>query len=1138
MTINNNSRNNAERDMVTAVLEAAPFGVEIWDGSGNLVACNDQLLGLLGAVSFNNFSENYFEKFCPKLQNCGKASVDKAKELIEKTRLLSRIEYEWTYLNAQGTPMPVSSTFTSFLNGDERMFASYVTNHRSIFVDDTLKTSIDSNERLQIILEAAPMAIAVFDLENRHLLDCNREMLQTFGYVHKEKFLHTFTSELQTFFPKYQPCGTLSTDIVDEIFEIAKKQKHHRMEILHLAKGKELYTDVSFVVTTHLGKEIMMLYMRDLTFEIEAELARQEHETSVFMEQKLKVMLDSMPVICVIFDEAHNPLEVNQAAAEMFGFEDKEEYLTRFTEICPRVQPDGMPTRKKVKLMLEQTFEYGLANFEWMHCMPGKEENLIPCEVQMQKVTLGDQQVVVCYVRDVREQHILLEFQATEQERLQATLDVLPLVCLLIDSSHRGFSVNKKAEELFGIADMYDFLNNMTDYMPEFQPDGTDSAIGSKQMLDEAFENGYSKYEWTFKKESGELFICEVVTEIIHFGANRLAIVYIRDLSEEKAMIQKLEESISREQIANEAKTRFLARMSHEIRTPMNSVMGITELQLQKDTLTADTEEAFKRIYSSSGLLLAIINDILDLSKVEAGKMEIVPAIFEVASMIIDTVQLNMIYIDDKPIEFTLNVDETLPQYMVGDELRLKQILNNILSNAFKYTLAGEVSLSFEREKTNDPELINMVVVISDTGQGMSEQQLDSLYVDFTRFNNEANKGVEGTGLGLSIAHQLIHMMGGTISAKSKLGKGSTFTLQLPLKPHTDELIGTKTAGSMQNLEHAQRSLEKISKMEREPMPYGRVLVVDDVESNLFVAKGFLIPYKLAVETVESGILAIEKIKDGEVYDIIFMDYMMPEMDGIETTKILRDLGYTQPIVALTANAFNDMAVLFRENGFDGYMSKPIDINQMDKYLLEFVRDKQPADVIERARSAKQINAPEEEEGLSEILVLSFLRDARKAYGIIESDYETDDLSSYTIQTHAMRSALHNIGHPELAIVAGKLEAASRRKDFEEITITTPSFLRMLKEVIKKLDKQEESAEEFVPTDADIAFLHKQLRTLHDACEDFEIDLARGALNALSQKMHTKDTKAVIDEIYDTLLSGDLDEVARLSEQLIKDTTI
>ena len=499
--------------------------------------------------------------------------------------------------------------------------------------------------------------------------------------------------------------------------------------------------------------------------------------------------------------------------------------------------------------------------------------------------------------------------------------------------------------------------------------------------------------------------------------------------------------------------------MSHEIRTPMNVVLGITEMQMRKEGHTAETEEAFSRIYSSSNLLLSIINDILDLSKVEAGRMDIVPLPYETASLIVDTVQLNLMYIGSKRINFKINVCENLPAFLVGDELRIKQILNNILSNAFKYTSEGSVGFNVGMENGEGDEL-ELIMQITDTGQGMTKEQIDHLFeIEFTRFNVQYNRAIEGSGLGMNIAYQLTQMMNGAINVESEPGVGTTITLRIPQRRENTEILGSDTVKNLQNLETTQRALKRFSRFDYTPMPYGRVLVVDDVESNLYVAKGLMLPYKLSIETAGSGYEAISKIEAGNVYDIIFMDHMMPGMDGMEATKTLRALGYTNPIVALTANTVLGQSELFLNNGFTGFISKPVDVYQLNTYLIRYVRDKQPLDVVdavEREHAAKleesAILKAGGTEGVSFRLKESFLRDAARSIDALGSAlqqkfFDADAFKIFVIHTHAMKSALYNINENVLSQVAGALEMAAHDNDMATINALSGGFLARLEEV-------------------------------------------------------------------------------------------
>ena len=403
--------------------------------------------------------------------------------------------------------------------------------------------------------------------------------------------------------------------------------------------------------------------------------------------------------------------------------------------------------------------------------------------------------------------------------------------------------------------------------------------------------------------------------------------------------ITPLVESRQAAEAATRSKSEFLATMSHEIRTPLNAIIGIAQIQLQKGNLPDEYADALEKINASGDNLLGIINDILDLSKIETGKMELHPGEYDVPRLLNDAVQLNIVRIGSKPIEFTLDIDENLPSKLYGDELRLKQVLNNLLSNAIKYTKKGQVKLSVNHVAVGEDVILRFV--IRDTGQGMKKEDKERLFSQYRRFNADANRTTEGTGLGLNITKKLIAMMEGTIAVESEYGKGTMFFVTARQKAVECAVIGPEIAEKLRNFMFTGDRQAVAQEIKNEPMPYGSVLVVDDVETNLYVAKGLLAPYKLNIETAESGFEAIEKVENGNIYDIIFMDHMMPKMDGIETTQKLRERGYRGTIVALTANALVGNDEMFARHGFDGFISKPIDIRRLNAVLNQFIRDRQ-----------------------------------------------------------------------------------------------------------------------------------------------------------------------------------------------------
>jgi len=597
--------------------------------------------------------------------------------------------------------------------------------------------------------------------------------------------------------------------------------------------------------------------------------------------------------------------------------------------------------------------------------------------------------------------------------------------------------------------------------------------------------------------------------------------------------------------LKNQQKSHFLATMSHEIRTPMNAILGIAEIQIQDETLPQSIKESFYKISNSGDLLLGIINDILDMSKIEAGKLELFSAKYDVPSLINDIVQLNVLYFESKPIEFKLSVDENIPLSLIGDELRIKQILNNLLSNAFKYTAKGEVSFTITADHTQSQEKeILLVFCVSDTGQGMTPEQIKRLGDEYSRFNMEANRTTTGTGLGMNIAMKLIQMMNGSISVESEPGKGTKVTVRLPQKEDDTGagIIGKEMAENLRRFRlDGAGQMKKTLQVVREYMPYGKVLIVDDVESNLYVAKGLMAPYGLSIDTASSGFEALDKIKAGAVYDIIFMDHFMPKMDGIETSKIIRSMGYKQPIVALTADALTGHADMFMENGFDGFISKPIDIRHLNAALNKFVRSRHPPEVVEAAlkQAAKRNMAKPATVNVQQLTAV-FVRDAEKSIAVLQSIYakekvyDGEDLQMFIVKTHAMKSALANIGESELSKFAQNLEHAVREQNFSYVSDKTPEFLNALRSLIEKhTPKQEETV-----TEEDVAYLNEKLLEIQSACEIYDKRTAKKLLAELNEKKWLPKTKELLEKIAGYMLHSDFEAVVKVISEKSSPTTL
>jgi signal transduction histidine kinase/DNA-binding response OmpR family regulator/HPt (histidine-containing phosphotransfer) domain-containing protein len=538
---------------------------------------------------------------------------------------------------------------------------------------------------------------------------------------------------------------------------------------------------------------------------------------------------------------------------------------------------------------------------------------------------------------------------------------------------------------------------------------------------------------------------------------------------------------------ASRAKSTFLATVSHEMRTPLNAILGLSAVELQREGIPTLTRMNLEKIWNSGSSLLRIVNDILDISRAEAGNFEIIPVDYNVAELVNDVIQINIVRIGSKPIIFELFIDDSIPLRLSGDFLRVKQILNNLLSNAFKYTERGKVRFSVNWRKKGDAAI--MTFTISDTGIGIKQEDMGKLFTENSQINSEANRYVEGTGLGLSITKYLVDLMGGTISAESEYGVGSEFKAVLPQRILKEDPIGSDLAGDLMNFKAMSKNMNLEGSFVRKRMPYGHVLLVDDVPTNLDVAEGLLSPYGLKVSCASSGRQAVELVaavmddeKDEGKYDLIFMDHMMPGMDGIEATHRIRELpsqyAKSVPIVAFTANAVPGTDKLFLDNGFNAFMAKPIDILQLDAALNRWVRKGRQDEAIEEDSVVD--GAEKERHLLSDVLIdgldittginrygkedkylkvlRSYILHTPKLLENLKASAR-QSLSDYAISVHGLKGSSYGISANVVGDIAFKLEKMAKEGNTESFAEThyflvekTEKLIRDITNAINKLN--------------------------------------------------------------------------------------
>jgi CheY-like chemotaxis protein/anti-sigma regulatory factor (Ser/Thr protein kinase) len=510
-------------------------------------------------------------------------------------------------------------------------------------------------------------------------------------------------------------------------------------------------------------------------------------------------------------------------------------------------------------------------------------------------------------------------------------------------------------------------------------------------------------------------------------------------------------------------------------------------------------------------------------------------------SVINDTITLNIMRKGSKLINFELNVDENLPSRLFGDELRLKQIFNNLLSNAFKYTKEGEVEWRISFEKDGDD--IWLVSSVRDTGIGIRQNDIQKLFSDYNQVDVKSNRSVEGTGLGLSITQKLVEMMDGEITVTSEYGQGSVFTARVRQKVLDVTPIGSGVTENLKNFCYADHKRDRSSQIVRAYIPYANVLVVDDVATNLDVAKGMLRPYGMTVDCVAGGLEAIELIRSGTVqYNAVFMDHMMPGMDGIEALRVIRDeigteYAKTVPIIALTANALVGNERMFIEKGFQDFLSKPIDILRLNVVVNRWVRDKEKerifavnqnaaADHAERRRGEGRRKIQNRRSGIDRRKIFENAIDgfnfksgldrfggSDEIYHDVLNSYikntpplldriskpRPETLLDYAITVHGIKSSSFSIGAEPAGTKAEALEHAAKAGDFTYVVTNHAAFIETVKKLIADLTAmlKKTNPEEAKPLKPEPD--KETLNALSQACAEYDIDGVDNAMEELER---------------------------------------
>lgn len=569
-----------------------------------------------------------------------------------------------------------------------------------------------------------------------------------------------------------------------------------------------------------------------------------------------------------------------------------------------------------------------------------------------------------------------------------------------------------------------------------------------------------------FKVIAVMLFVVSVI--IVFFS---LIIILVISLEYRAFESRELKEAKIIAERSNAAKSDFLANMSHEIRTPLNAVLGMNEMILEeslkgRDFLPEDEQkirEIFADICNYSGNinsagnnLLSIINDILDLSKIEAGKMEIVDADYKLSSVINDVSNMVAFKAKSKELEFDVDVDATIPDGLNGDEVRIRQIITNILNNSVKYTKTGTVSLNVRAKRHaagEDGRDLDIIINIKDTGIGIKQEDIEKLFKKFERVDLQKNSTIEGTGLGLTITKSLLDMMGGTINVESTYGQGSLFTIVIPQKIISFEPIGDFRAKFEKTIS------EKKARRESFRAPDAHILVVDDTRMNLTVAKGLLRNTGINIDTADSGRESIE-LATKNVYDIIFMDQRMPEMDGVTAMHAIKDAkdnpNSKVPFICLTADAVSGARERYIAEGFDDYLTKPIDSKELEKMIIKYLPKEKlseelfDSDLIDKVLG---LHFCKDDEDFYKAVLEEYNKESDNLLPALEKYYSEQDWDNYGVSAHALKSTSKIIGATKLSEIAAGMEAAAGNNDVDLINKEHGNMIKAYKEVLGAIRK-------------------------------------------------------------------------------------
>jgi len=950
------------------------------------------------------------------------------------------------------------------------VIASYVSKSIEQRLTGMSNDIFEANRRATLMLDSSPHCVQILD-KDMSVIDCNEAAVKLFGFKDKEDFKANFVKEC---FPENQPDGQSSKEKADEVARVAFTEGRVVFDWMHTmpGDGTEIPTEVTAVKGIYNDKEVLISYTRDLRehYQMMNRLERANFTTSA--------MFESNPHVNVLFDDSFNVIDCNPEALRFFGFSEKQDFIDGFVGrlqgSIPEQQMDGSPSIPMIE-GLKKAASDGIIVIDSELVINGEMKYL---NVVLKRIPYEQSFAIIAYVHDVTDISTRTRELENERYTLQTLFDTIPDIIFIKDKDLKILRCNKAFTDYFNVR-----LEDVIGYDEATALGIPDDIIDDYRNADYAVMNNQKLFiaEEMVPGPDGKIKLFETnKVPLLENGEIKGIMGIARDITERKAM----EEAA---QSANRSKSIFLANMSHEIRTPMNSIIGFSELA-QADVIPDNTRAYLGNIQDSAEWLLKIINDILDISKIESGKITLERIPFTLSDVFSYCQATIMPKITDKGIMLYCYAEPSVGHRLLGDPVRLRQIIMNLLSNAVKFTNSGTVKM-LAALSNHTSNTVTVSFEIKDSGIGMSSEQIDRIFNPFTQAEESITRRFGGTGLGLTITKGIIELMGGTLTVDSILGVGSKFNFEI-----TFDLVN----------ETELQSEEVIFNDSEKPNFSGEILICEDNNLNQMVICDHLQRVGLKTVVAENGQEGIDIISQRlsesddstrskmKPFDLIFMDIHMPVMDGLEAADKITKMGVKTPIVALTANIMSNDIELYKANGMHDTVGKPFTTVDLWKCLTKYI----PVSgftTIEKNEQATQ------DSKAMRMIKINFVKNNQTLQMDIASALDKGDFKTAHRLVHTLKSNAGQIGFNKLQRAAVEVEEIIKNEKTDDrlmlkLGLELKNALDELAPLLKEAEEQKIAARS----------------------DDVSITKAIELINQLQPLLESKDTKCMklLDELY------------------------